>query len=176
MIITTTSVSELTNYLLEKRAFQFVLIGRMTQDCVENLFSVIRSKNSIPNALQFKNNLKLISIFLYVRPVSRGNYEEDDRDYMTGFLDVINSKMKTKISNPKININTIKMNLEEIPMFTNIEMNVLYNIADYIIHSLQKTSKLCKKCICSVHNTEKKIFCYSRLVRIRCFKKIHYFM
>lgn len=156
MIITTTSVSELTNYLLEKRAFQFVLTGRMTQDCVENLFSVIRSKNPIPNALQFKNNLKLISVSLYVRPVSRGNYEEDDRDYMTGFLDVINSKMKTKISNPKININTIKMNLEEIPMFTNIEMNVLYNIAGYIIHSLQKTSKLCKKCICVLFIIQKR--------------------
>ena len=51
IIVTTTSILELTNYLLEKRAFQFVFTGRMTQDCVENLFSVIRSKNPVPNAL-----------------------------------------------------------------------------------------------------------------------------
>lgn len=89
MIIITTSILQLTNDLLEKRAFQFVLTGRMIQDYVENLFSVIRSKNPVPNALHFKNNLKLISVSLYKRPVSRGNYEEDDRDYVTGFLDVL---------------------------------------------------------------------------------------
>ncbi|CAL1677325.1 unnamed protein product [Lasius platythorax] len=135
MIITTTSILELTNYLLEKRAFQFVFIGRMIQDCVENLFSVIRSKNPVPNALQFKNNLKLISVSLYVRPVSRSNYKENDRDYVTGFLDVLDSKKKTKISDPKININAIKINLEEIPIFKEIDMNILYNIAGYTYNS-----------------------------------------
>lgn len=60
MIITTTSILELTNYLLEEKGFEFVLTGRMTQDCAENLFFVVRSKNPVPNALQFKNYLKFL--------------------------------------------------------------------------------------------------------------------
>lgn len=86
IIITTASILELTNYLLEKRAFQFDFADHMTQDCVENIFSIIRFKNSVPNTLQFKNNLKLISVSLYIRHVSRINYEEDNRNYLTGFL------------------------------------------------------------------------------------------
>lgn len=62
-IIIITSILELTNYLLEERAFQFVFTGHFTQNCVQNLFSTIRSKNPVPNGIQFKNNLKLISIF-----------------------------------------------------------------------------------------------------------------
>lgn len=55
IIITTTSILDvLTNYLLEEKTFQFVFTGRMTQGCVENLFSVMRIKNLIPNALQLK--------------------------------------------------------------------------------------------------------------------------
>lgn len=45
-------------------------------DCVESLFSVIRFKNSVS---------------LYIRYLSRSNYEDDDRDYLMSFLDVLAS-------------------------------------------------------------------------------------
>lgn len=44
IIITTTSVINLTEYLIKERNFQFILTSRFTQDCVENLFSQIRRK------------------------------------------------------------------------------------------------------------------------------------
>ena len=71
-------LKELVDYLLEKRDFKFLLTSRLTQDCVENLFSVIRQKNAIPNALQFKHNLKLISVSMYMRSIESGNYDFDD--------------------------------------------------------------------------------------------------
>lgn len=89
VIISTKSILELADYLFRERKFQLLLTGRLTQDCVENLFSVLRSKNVTLNALQFKNNLKLIATSLYMRSISRANYEEDDARYVTGFLDVI---------------------------------------------------------------------------------------
>lgn len=46
-ILSTTSIINFVEYLLNERNFQFVLIGRLTQDCMENLFSVIRHKNVI---------------------------------------------------------------------------------------------------------------------------------
>lgn len=54
MLLATTSVLEMSKYLLQKK-FSFVLPGRLTQDCVENLFSNIRFGNPKPNALQVQD-------------------------------------------------------------------------------------------------------------------------
>ncbi|XP_048513912.1 uncharacterized protein LOC125501652 [Athalia rosae] len=53
ILISTTSISQLAEYYLEKKGLPFLLTGRFTQDCVENLFSIVRSKQPVPNALQF---------------------------------------------------------------------------------------------------------------------------
>ena len=104
--------------------------------------------------------------------MSRSNYEEDDRNYLTGFLDVLISKRKENvIDTNSVDINKININLEEIPIFNNIEMNVLYSVAGYIIHSLHKTSTLCQNCVRSVRRKKNDTFQYSKLVRIRCYKK-----
>lgn len=44
VIISTNSILHLTEYLLNDKAYKFVLTGRFSQDCLENFFSVIRSK------------------------------------------------------------------------------------------------------------------------------------
>lgn len=53
IILSTMSIIELSTYLIEKRNYSFVLTSHFTQDCVENLFSVLCLKNSTLNALQF---------------------------------------------------------------------------------------------------------------------------
>lgn len=62
VIMSTTTVLQLISFLLRDRGFNYFLSSRLSQDCIENLFSVERLKIVIPNAFQFKNNLKLISI------------------------------------------------------------------------------------------------------------------
>lgn len=62
VMITTQSLIELTQYFINDREYLYVLGGRFTQDCVENLFSNIRHKFPIPNALQFKQSLKILSV------------------------------------------------------------------------------------------------------------------
>jgi len=61
------------------------------------------------------------------------------------------------------------INFKEIPILNNVEINALYNIASYIIHSLQKNVTLCKKYICFV--CKKETLEYDKLVRIRYFNK-----
>lgn len=77
IVISTLSYIELTSFLLNERQYSFVLGGRFTQDCLENLFSVLRMKNSTLNAVQLKNNLKLTTISHYMRSISCGNYNDD---------------------------------------------------------------------------------------------------
>lgn len=86
LILTTASIIELSIYLLNNKDYKYVLAGRFTQDCVENLFSVLRSKHCILNALQVKNDLKLISISHYMKKISTSSYNEDNREFFEGFF------------------------------------------------------------------------------------------
>lgn len=95
-IISTTSFLQISIYLLNERDFIFVLGFRFIQDCIENTFSILRTKNQIPNLLQFKNNLKLISIAQFTRDINSGNYEEDDRQSLSGFLDILEEKKNSE--------------------------------------------------------------------------------
>lgn len=89
VIITTTLVINLVDYLINNREFKFVLTGRFTQDCLENVFSQLRQKNVIPNCLQFKNDLKIIAMTMYLKSISKGNYDQDDSEFFSGFLDYL---------------------------------------------------------------------------------------
>jgi len=92
-----------------------------------NLFCVLRSKNVVPNALQVKNNLKLITVSQYLKNVSNGNCDEDDRELLSGFLDVI---QKAKVCNnvPEVKITDNLAAKPHVLLLNNGELNSLYNI------------------------------------------------
>lgn len=134
----------------------------------------------ILNALQFKNNVKLIATSLYMRSISRANYEKDDAEYVTSFLDII-AKNKSKFCN-KLNANlpcefvsgksTLEKaeELEEVNELNSTESNILYSIAGYIITSIKKNLKTCKHCIQNLGSTHRNFSQYARLVRLRSYK------
>ena len=167
IILTTKSFIELATYLITKRNYKFVFGGRFTQDCVENLFSVLRMKNCILNAVQFKNNLKLITISYYMRQVSNGCYNEDDREFLPDFLGMIHNLKKNKQSNET---NAIK--IPDVPYeldilihgitLSNVEINILHNIAGYLIKSIIKNEKCCKQCVSSTGSLKRTFTTYSK--------------
>lgn len=87
LIITTKSTIEIHKYLIEYFGYEFVMMGRFTQDCLENLFSSIRAASPKATAYSFKAALKLISVSHYLK-TEDGNYSEDDRPYLS-FLEQV---------------------------------------------------------------------------------------
>lgn len=83
---------------------------------------------------------------------------------------LISDKNDTNNNNSNNN-SEINICFKEIPILNNIEMNILYNVAGYIINSIQKNVTLCKECIRSICNTKGETLEYDKFVRIRCFKK-----
>lgn len=67
VLLATQSILDLQDIILIKNKFHFLLTSRFTQDCLKNLFSSIRSTQPMPNALQFKSNLKLIIVAQYLK-------------------------------------------------------------------------------------------------------------
>ncbi|KAG0435581.1 hypothetical protein HPB47_018403, partial [Ixodes persulcatus] len=54
VVLSTKSVLNLQKMLIYKHSFSFALTPRFTQDCLENLFSVVRQDNPIPIPLECK--------------------------------------------------------------------------------------------------------------------------
>lgn len=103
----------------------------------------LRSKNVISTAIQFKNNLKLISISQYIKTIEKNNYNKDDNNIIAEFLNTSNSTKKQNISVecnepfPSVSLNDIA--------FNNIELNILHNIIGYIIANIKKNMITCDK-------------------------------
>lgn len=165
IMITTTSIIELTNYLLNKRGYKYVLGSRFSQDCIENLFSLIRAKNPTPNALQFQQNLKLIIISQYFKSLDTSNYEKDEGEV----IDVLNTSPKKESVETE---QTITLTPKNNIIINDIELNILYNTAGYIITSIIKCNKICVHCLQSVgsyrYDPQQK---YSMFVYLRRFRK-----
>ena len=60
VLISSQSVLQLYVKLLENKKYEFVLTIRFSQDYLENLFSALRNKQIIPNAIQLKNHVKRV--------------------------------------------------------------------------------------------------------------------
>lgn len=72
VILSTVSVLQLQDRLLNEDNFKFLLTARLTQDCLENLFSCVRSKNAVPIPLEFKNTLRLLTVSQYLKGCGDG--------------------------------------------------------------------------------------------------------
>lgn len=165
VLISTTSILEIQKLCLEERNYQFLLTGRFTQDCVENLFSLVRTKQAVPNPLQFKSNLKIIMLSQYMKDVSKGSYEMDEREDFSDYLDL----MKTKeIANKDEKLPLIVP--ENVLTLNQAEKNVLYSISGYIISSMKKTNTVCVNCLGSVGGYTPYNLEYEKLTEIKRFK------
>lgn len=167
-MITTKSILDIQQIFFDDKGYSFLLTSRFTQDCLENLFSVLRSKQVIPNAMQVKNHLKLITVSQYLRDVSKGSYDEDERQFLSGFLDVLPSTSPVKIYNevvlPEVIPNpALQLNFGE--------LNSLYNVCGYIVNSINKICKTCQNCIYAVGSKKCVNYKFSKLTQVKRYKK-----
>jgi DNA transposase THAP9 len=77
ILVATTAYMQLAERLLKNSDYEFVLGGRFSTNCVENLFSVLRLKNKVPTVMQWKNCLKAIILSQYARSVPSSSYEQE---------------------------------------------------------------------------------------------------
>ena len=84
--MSTTSVLSLQDELLDS-GFKSLLTSRLTQDCLESLFSMVRMKNPVPTPLAFKYALKSLCVSQYLAlPNRNASYLVDDRELAVDFL------------------------------------------------------------------------------------------
>ena len=149
IIMSTNSVLGIQEELLSM-GYKFLLTSRLTQDCLENLFSLVRLKNPIPSPLAFKYALKVICIaqFLKQPHAYQGNYQEDDRDIAIDFLD-----QPLKLASTELDLKDLEVEISEANCIDDIqkaELNSLYYLVGYCLHSIKKNEEICTGCFVEV--------------------------
>lgn len=90
------------NELNEKYGIEFLMTRQLTQDCIENVFSIVRSKggnNITPDATKFHSAIRMCMCNSLLTPSESGNCETDAVQFLTKFSDLKNIKIKMKLIN-----------------------------------------------------------------------------
>lgn len=157
-VISCTSMLELTKFLLTERNFDFFMPSRALQDCLENLFSCIRSDNPKPNAIQVKSAIKNIAISEYISsPVTNSSYQWDESEFLSGFLNVVRAVNEenrvvneTMRASDRAELSSDMVDLDVSKVIVNRrERNVLYKICCYILYKISNSKKKIKNIHCA---------------------------
>lgn len=98
LILCTQTALDLQVEYLEKENFKFLLLGRLTQDTLENLFSVIRARQSVPDAREFKCTLRLVCLSQFEANINRSNYSTVDSNHVIQYCKKIKNRDFKNIS------------------------------------------------------------------------------
>ncbi|XP_072765779.1 uncharacterized protein [Anoplolepis gracilipes] len=66
-----------------------ITAGRFTQDALENLFSIIRGRKSVPDVCEFKTALRLVCLSQFQANIKHGNYSVIDSDHVIKYCNEI---------------------------------------------------------------------------------------
>lgn len=165
ILISTRSILDIQKILLEEKKYKFILTGRFSQDCLENVFSVLRSKQIVPNALQVKNNLKILCVSQYLKVPKETSYENDDRELYADFLNILEQKSDNHYDAVKL---PATVPCAETLNYS--ELNSLYNIAGYIVNSVKKQCVTCDFCINSAGSTKPLVRSFTKFTNLKCYK------
>jgi len=142
--LSTSVVLSLFSDLVVTGEYSFLLPGKLTQDCVENIFSCIRGRgDSHPSPLKFRQNLKLLSISQFMRIEPNSNYTEDDSTYFLSFL------RQNKTADPEVHNELVQFSADS-GICVNldfIDSNALFMLAGWVLfkdHVLVSACTLCK--------------------------------
>ena len=140
------SLKDVVIYLLETKDYEYVLCGRFTGDCIENLFSVVRKRDKAPTPLQFTNILETLTFLGQLRPSKYGAYEEDEQScWVTEISDFI--KMYDESDE------IAEKDDKELDLFVceyehkdHAEQRVLMNLIGYLLSKTICSISFCKDC------------------------------
>lgn len=91
-VMSSNAILRLQNYFFESLEYTVLYTSRFVQDCLENLFSVIRYKQKRPTALQMKQHLRSITLSQFMHVPNNSSYDIDEREYLLSLEDLIRKR------------------------------------------------------------------------------------
>lgn len=149
------------------RVHKFVLTSRFTQDCLENTFSCVRSKNLVPTPGEFHSlALRLITVGQFLTTIRSESYLENDSCFLADFLDTVEQNVS-----PSVRVEELIAVNRKAPDLTKIEKCILFYLAGYIVHKDTKLTTTWEKCKTATQcNVDSPVGEYNILVNLKVFK------
>lgn len=154
LLLSTQTALDVQVEYLEKHKFKYLLLERFTQDAVENLFSVIRGRKSVPDAREFKHALRLICLSQFQANINR-NYSIIDSDHVIQYCKEIK---QLELRNTSVEITCLE-SMENLwneglykPLLVNeadlndITQSALYHLLGALLFKIKENVKHCDHC------------------------------
>ncbi|KAH7977863.1 hypothetical protein HPB49_003790 [Dermacentor silvarum] len=140
LLVSTTVVLRLSHELLNKLNYKYLLTGRLSQDCLENIFSVLRLRKPVPSAYDVKCALKLICVGQFVNTPTSSSYGVDDSTHLADLLDPSFKQDQVEGQEPE--------ELENLFVYalTTEECNILAYLGGFLLKSVIGFLGECKDC------------------------------
>lgn len=144
IILSTKSIMEITQELLES-GHKFVLTGRFTQDCLENLFSMVRMRKQVPSPLEFKAALKLIAASQFLAVPHSGSYSVADSDYLADLSLKSQPLSKSQPENEVVDI--VLPDDTSTHELSQSDKDSSFCLDEYCLHSIVVSQIVCDSCL-----------------------------
>lgn len=164
LLVSTTVVLRLSEELLVRRGYLYLLTARLIQDCLENIFSVVRLKKPVPSAYDVKCALKAICVSQFVHTPKTSSYNIDDSSYLADLLDPSLKKLE---EDPIQQAEELE-NLFVIGL-TEAECDIVAYIGGFLLRSILKSIDNCKSCRAAL--TDSASGKYSSLIQLKEYVK-----
>uniref|UniRef100_A0A147BN90 Putative tick transposon n=1 Tax=Ixodes ricinus TaxID=34613 RepID=A0A147BN90_IXORI len=141
LLISTSVVLSLSEELLNRYSYKYVLTGRLNQDCLENIFSVVRLKKPVPNAYDMKCALKLICVGQFLHTPKSTSYDIDDSLHL---VDLLDPDFKTK----PLDFRGDEEHLEDLFLedISSVECDILAFFGGFLLKAVLKVAGNCNLC------------------------------
>ena len=155
VILATSSILYLLDYLLKTRNYKFVLTTRFTQDFLGYLFSSVRARQCVPHALDFKNILKIVTIAQYCRRARGSSYDFDEGNFLLDFLSYTRAKKAERLATSSAVSSEPSISADDIPHARDADIEnysplwerlVVYDICGVALASVKKNNTVCDVC------------------------------
>ena len=143
------TVLDLFNDLVANGNYKYLMTGRMTQDCVENLFSQIRSRGDThPKPVHLRHCIRLISLSQYMHVSPDSSYESDTDTY---FLDFLKGRAEESLEvTDEDDETSMAEDCSALLPMSALEGDVLYTIAGWTVFKEKSKIQQCPACLSAI--------------------------
>ncbi|KAH6938786.1 hypothetical protein HPB50_012647 [Hyalomma asiaticum] len=160
LMISTTVVLRLQAILLESEGYKFLLTSRMLQDCLENLFSVVRLRKPVPDAYDMKCALKLVCVSQFFHTPATTSYDIDGSEFI---VDLLSQGIR---EHPDKEVDEIDdAEILFIEALTSAECSILFHLGGFLLKGIMKFIEKCEKCKAAVLGSSDSEHAYLTVLR-----------
>jgi hypothetical protein len=150
------TVLDLFDELVVNGSYKYLMTGRLTQDCVENLFSQIRARGDAhPKPVHLRHCIRLISLSQYMHVSHSTSYELDCDTYFLNCLegrvsDTVDLTRESHVGEDDDDEALVAEDCSALLPLSALEGDVLYTIAGWTVFKEKSKIKQCQACLSAV--------------------------